>query len=710
MHELPGSLAPDLDVSLRRSLGRARDPADADAHVRDGEGRRVRAGGRRARIGQEPARARVRRRGRGGRARWSSTAPATRSCAPRTGRSSRRSTSLARVTEPDELRAALGTARRRARRACSPTCRPGSATLPPPVEADPDTERHRLHTAVTDLLDRRSAGSRPVLLVIEDGHWADAPTLLLLRHLARGAGSARAAAARHLPRHRGRRAPRRCPRRSPTCAAPTTSSGCGSAGLSGEEVAEFVRRAAGGGSRSRSGRARAGDQRPHRGQRRSWSASCGGRWSRPRASRSSSGTIRLDPPAGRARHPRERSRGRQPAALARLAPGTTDLLELAATAGSEFELDDPAPRRRPRASPSCAAALDEAVRSGMIEEVPSRGLAYRFTHELVRRALYDRLTAVRRAELHLRVGEALAEGRGALGPGARRPRPPLRRGGAARRRRARRSSTTCAPRAPRPRRSPSTRRRRGCAPRSSCGIEDPAERAEVFLELGTASHRAGKALDALAGVQVGGGDRPRARRRRAARAGRDRLRGGVLAARDRRPGRRRAARGGGGGARRRALGAARRAARRARSRARLPGRPRARGGRPHERDRDGPAARRPRRPRDRADALLLVARHELARGDPRDADRGAGISASELGDTEIRAEAMAWRVPAFVALCDLESARRGGRRAARDRRADGAAVHAPRRRALRLGDRARATGASTRPRPRRSARTSGAGC
>ena len=56
--------------------------------------------------------------------------------------------------------------------------------LSPPVEADPDTERHRLHTAVTELL----AGvgeKRPVLLVIEDGHWADAPTLLLLRHLAR---------------------------------------------------------------------------------------------------------------------------------------------------------------------------------------------------------------------------------------------------------------------------------------------------------------------------------------------------------------------------------------------------------------------------------------------------------------------------------------------------------------------------------------------
>ncbi len=32
--------------------------------------------------------------------------------------------------------------------------------------------------------------------------------------------------------------------------------------------------------------------------------------------------------------------------------------------------------------------------------------------------------------------------------------------------------------------------------------------------------------------------------------------------------------------------------------------------------------------------------------------------AEELGDAEIRAEAMAWRVPTFVALCDLDSARR----------------------------------------------------
>ncbi|MGH2896041.1 MAG: ATP-binding protein [Solirubrobacteraceae bacterium] len=62
--------------------------------------------------------------------------------------------------------------------------------LTAPVAADPDTERHRLHSAVADLL---AAAGRwiPLVVVIEDGHWADTPTLLLLRHLARGAADAR---------------------------------------------------------------------------------------------------------------------------------------------------------------------------------------------------------------------------------------------------------------------------------------------------------------------------------------------------------------------------------------------------------------------------------------------------------------------------------------------------------------------------------------
>src|SRR5262249_12188160 len=93
--------------------------------------------------------------------------------------------------------------------------------------------------------------------------------------------------------------------------------------------------------------------------------------------------------------------------LSRLDPKTIDLLELAATAGADFELEILV-RAADLTAPELLAVLDGALRSGMIEENPTRALAYGFTHELVRRALYDRLTGIRRAELHLAVGEALA--------------------------------------------------------------------------------------------------------------------------------------------------------------------------------------------------------------------------------------------------------------------------------------------------------------
>src|ERR1700754_4011625 len=44
---------------------------------------------------------------------------------------------------------------------------------------DPDTERHRLHTAVAERLARVTA-HQPALLVLEDLLWADAATLLLV--------------------------------------------------------------------------------------------------------------------------------------------------------------------------------------------------------------------------------------------------------------------------------------------------------------------------------------------------------------------------------------------------------------------------------------------------------------------------------------------------------------------------------------------------
>jgi len=53
-----------------------------------------------------------------------------------------------------------------------------------PAVADPEADRHRLFQAVAALLTAASK-TRPVVLVLDDLHWADSETLLLVRHLVR---------------------------------------------------------------------------------------------------------------------------------------------------------------------------------------------------------------------------------------------------------------------------------------------------------------------------------------------------------------------------------------------------------------------------------------------------------------------------------------------------------------------------------------------
>jgi DNA-binding SARP family transcriptional activator/tetratricopeptide (TPR) repeat protein len=50
--------------------------------------------------------------------------------------------------------------------------------------------------------------------------------------------------------------------------------------------------------------------------------------------------------------------------------------------------------------------LDEGIRLGFIDELPSDALRHRFSHAVVRDALYRQLGALRRSQLHRRVGEA----------------------------------------------------------------------------------------------------------------------------------------------------------------------------------------------------------------------------------------------------------------------------------------------------------------
>jgi DNA-binding CsgD family transcriptional regulator/tetratricopeptide (TPR) repeat protein len=556
---------------------------------------------------------------------------------------------LVRAIEVEELGAALGAGGGELTRLL-PDLPALVGELSAPVEADPDTERHRLHTAVADLLANVSRG-RPILLVLEDTHWADAPTLLLLRHLARSAWSARLLL---LATFRDTEAdlPGELSetladlRRSDDVVRMRLS------GLSGAEVSDLVSRTAGGDP----------DPEAHELAATIRDLTGGNAFLVCELWRAlvetgivevADGQVRVTRPLTELGTP-ESVREVVSQRLSRLAPKTIDLLELAAVAEPEFELE-PIRRAAGLAEPELHAALEEAVGSGMIEELPSQRLACRFTHEIVRRALYDRLSQLRRAELHLRFGEALENADAASDRqladlahhfGAAAP-----FGGAERAidynlRAARAASAALAFD------DAGTRLRTAI----EIGIEDGPELTEALLELGSASHRAGRATDAqeafvsaadlargldradlLARAAIGYEEacwRPGVVSRDAielleealAAVGdeSDELRIGLLAGLAR------------------ALGWLGEQQRGAIVRENAVGLAR-----------DG---------EDRAALAKVLVRSYWARGTTPLEEILSMLTeardlAEELGDAEIHTEAMAWRVPTFVALCDLSSAR-----------------------------------------------------
>jgi DNA-binding CsgD family transcriptional regulator/tetratricopeptide (TPR) repeat protein len=395
---------------------------------------------------------------------------------------------LARVLDPAEFRDALGPGGGELARLL-PDLPAQIGKLPPPVRADPDTERHRLHMIITDLLSGVSR-RRPLVLVIEDGHWADASTLLLLRHLARAPWTGRVLLFATF-RDTEADVPESLSatladlRRADDVIRLTVG------GLSDAEVGEFIQRTADGRLGPTTGQLALAIGEVTGGnpflvcELWRWLIETG-------AIELVDGEVHLARPLSDLGTP-ESVREVVSERLARLAPPTTGLLELAATAGAQFKIEI---IRRASAldEAELVAALDEALRSGIIEEIPRLQMAYRFTHELVRRAVYDRLSGVRRAELHLRVGEAL-EGVGRsmrtlpdlahhfaaaapLGAGARAIEYNVLAARAATEALAFDGAVSLLNTA------------------LELGIEDAGEQAEVLVELGLVAHRAGQAFEA----------------------------------------------------------------------------------------------------------------------------------------------------------------------------------------------------------------------
>ncbi len=273
-----------------------------------------------------------------------------------------------------------------------PELRRRAPELPAPIEGNPETERYRLFEAVAGLLGEISE-SAPVLLVLDDLQWADRPTLLLLRHIARAPdlrrvlvlGAYRATAtdgggfAESLAEFRRERLVTQISVR----------------GLTEPETAELVRIRAGGSPSA---------------------ALCRGLHLETEGNPffieeivrhlKDAGVQTDDADASELRRVGLPEGVKEVIAvrLARLGAPAMQWLRLAAVIGRDFDLallEQVAGLEEDQ----FLNALDEALAAGLV--VPRDPGRYSFSHALIRETLYEGMSLPRRARNHRRVGEAL---------------------------------------------------------------------------------------------------------------------------------------------------------------------------------------------------------------------------------------------------------------------------------------------------------------
>ncbi len=279
-----------------------------------------------------------------------------------------------------------------------PELRRRAPDLPAPVTGESETERYRLFEAVVGLL-TAIADSAPILLALDDLQWADRPTLLLLRHLARAPDPDRLlifVAYRQIESEPSGFAGALADLRRDGL---VTEIELG--GLSEAETAELVRLRTGQTPSDELARALHDETEGNplfieeivRGltDARVQIAGAG-----------AEDLQRVGLPEGVKQVIARR--------LAQLDARTVEWLRVASVVGRDFEaplleqvvgLDED----------SFLDALDEALAAGLVVEASAERRRYSFSHALIRETLYEGMSAARRASTHRRVGEALERSR-----------------------------------------------------------------------------------------------------------------------------------------------------------------------------------------------------------------------------------------------------------------------------------------------------------
>jgi class 3 adenylate cyclase len=275
--------------------------------------------------------------------------------------------------------------------------------LAPPVQADSETERYRLFEAVTDFLAEISH-TDPVILVLDDIHWADKSSLLLLRHLLRSATPMRLFV---LATYRDTDLDRSHPL-ADVLADLRRQSGVERLDLDGLDVAEVtsLMEAAAGHDLDEPGidLARAvfaetqgnpffvGEVLRHLVESGAI-VHRDGRWTTDRTLEEVGIPEGIREVVGRR--------------LSRLSDAANLALAFGAVIGATFDLATIEAAGGPSGD-ELFDALDEAARASIVREVPGAPGQYTFSHALVRSSLYEELTTNRRVRMHSRIADALA--------------------------------------------------------------------------------------------------------------------------------------------------------------------------------------------------------------------------------------------------------------------------------------------------------------
>jgi tetratricopeptide (TPR) repeat protein len=270
-----------------------------------------------------------------------------------------------------------------------------------PTSGDAEAERYRFFEAVTTLV-TGVAASQPTLFVVDDLHWADKPTLLLLRHLIRG--TTRAALSLVLC-YRDVDLEGADPvsnlladlRREPGVTRMTL------AGLSEDECGTLLRGLGHG-------------EVTHSLVTALHQETGGNPFFLEELLRHLAETDDLTRFASADAHPTaiveldlpEGVRDVVARRLRRLPSSVNDALAVAAVIGSEFDVALLARAARQPAA-DILDALDQATDTGLLKPDPVRIGRYAFAHHLVRQALSSSIGTARRAQLHANTGAAMEE-------------------------------------------------------------------------------------------------------------------------------------------------------------------------------------------------------------------------------------------------------------------------------------------------------------